>query len=88
MTDAVPAYRLARGVRLHRSGEGATLLVPEGIVELSDSAAAILELVDGQRDEAEIAMVLAERFEAPVAELTRDVAELIAALVERGFVRC
>jgi pyrroloquinoline quinone biosynthesis protein D len=86
--EAVPAYRLARGVRLRLSTDGATLLVPEGIVALSDSAAAILELVDGQRDEAAIATVLAERFEAPAAELSRDVAELLAALAERGFVQC
>jgi len=86
--EAVPAYRLARGVRLRLSDDGGELLVPEGIVSLSESAAAILELVDGRRDQAAIAAMLAERFEAPVAELSRDVAELLAALIERGFVQC
>jgi pyrroloquinoline quinone biosynthesis protein D len=69
------------------SGNGASLLVPEGIVSLSETAAAILELVDGQRDAATIATLLAERFEAPPGELARDVGDTLAALRERGFLQ-
>jgi pyrroloquinoline quinone biosynthesis protein D len=87
MLEAMPAYRLARGVRLRLSGDGASLLVPEGIVSLSETAAAILELVDGQRDAGAIAALLAARFEAPPGELARDVDEMLAALRERGFLQ-
>jgi len=80
-------YRLARGVRLQHgpNGEG-TLLVPEGIVELNDSALATLELVDGTRDARSIAALLSERYESDPTEMAADVAELLTALAERGFI--
>jgi pyrroloquinoline quinone biosynthesis protein D len=83
--DSVPAYGLAPGVRLRLARDGNVLLVPEGIVALSETAAAILGLVDGSLDEDAIAKHLAERFDAPVDELRRDVAELLTSLRERGF---
>jgi pyrroloquinoline quinone biosynthesis protein D len=85
--NALPAYRLAPGVRLRRSSDGDVLLVPEGIVSLSSTAAAIVELIDGTANEASIAARLAERFDAPLEELNGDVAELLGSLAERGFLR-
>ena len=81
------SYRLARGVRLHRDGDGASvLLVPEGIVSLNQSAAETLALVDGGRDAGAIARALAERFEALPAELESDVRTLLDDFVMRGYV--
>ena len=85
--NAVGRYRLARGVRLRTGDCGeAMMLVPEGVVRLSETAAAVLELVDGQRDTADIARTLEERFDAGAAEVARDVDELLAAFVRRGYV--
>ncbi len=85
--NALARYRLARGVRLRPGDCGeALMLVPEGIVRLSESAAAVLELVDGERDTAAIARLLAERFEASAGVVARDVDELLAAFVRRGYV--
>jgi pyrroloquinoline quinone biosynthesis protein D len=85
---SVEALQYARGVRLHTEGENvAYLLVPEGVVDLNESARAVLELVDGTRNADDIAAVLAERYEAPIDELRSDVRELCDALRQRGFLR-
>lgn len=83
-----PAHRLARGVRLRREADGsALLLVPEGIVTLNDTAAAVLELTDGSRTIAAIAADLSERFDADRAALEIDVRDLLDEFVTRGYVR-
>lgn len=82
---AVP--RLNRGVRLRNEPDGSTLLlVPEGIVRLNDTAAAVLALVDGTRTIEGIVDALGERFDAPRDDLAHDVAELIDRLTLRGYV--
>ncbi len=79
-------YTLARGMRLRHDADGsATLLVPEGIVALNETAAAALALADGTRDDDDIATALAERFDDPDGTLRSDVAELLRELAERGF---
>jgi pyrroloquinoline quinone biosynthesis protein D len=77
--------RFAPGVRLRREGENvAFLLIPEGIVELSASAAAIAELIDGTRSLDALTAALAERYDAPVEELRGDVGEFCRSMRERG----
>jgi coenzyme PQQ biosynthesis protein PqqD len=73
------AVRFARGVRFRRLPDGAgVLLVPEGVVNLTETAAAIAALIDGERGAADIAAVLASSFDAPAADIERDVHELLA----------
>jgi pyrroloquinoline quinone biosynthesis protein D len=73
------SVRLARGVRFRRLPDGAgVLLVPEGVVNLSESAAAIAELIDGERSSSEIAAALTQTFDAPQATIESDVDELLA----------
>jgi pyrroloquinoline quinone biosynthesis protein D len=79
--------RYAPGVRLRRESERvAFLLVPEGVVELSPSAAAIAELIDGNHTLDGIAAALAERFDAPAGTLRADVAAFCDSLRDRGHV--
>jgi pyrroloquinoline quinone biosynthesis protein D len=83
----VTAHKLARGVRLRRETDGSTLLlVPEGIVELNEPAAAALELTNGSRTTDEIVAALSEQFDDPDGTLRADVLALLADLAERGFV--
>ena len=81
------SFRIARGVRLKRTASGqSVLLVPEGIVELSETAADTIALVDGTRDAAAIARELSERYEDPADDLLADVSALLEAFEFRGYV--
>ena len=71
--------RLARGVRFRRLPDGnGVLLVPEGVVNLSETAAAVAELIDGERSSSDIAAVLSHTFDAPQSTIEADVDELLA----------
>jgi pyrroloquinoline quinone biosynthesis protein D len=84
--DARP--RLGKGVKLRHDADGSVmLLVPEGALVLNDSAAAALELVDGERTLAEIAAAVVERFEVSAQRARVELAELFGRLEERGFVQ-
>lgn len=63
----------------------ALLLHPEGAVELSESADAIVRLCDGTRTIEQIAAALAEEFDATPAALLPDVTSCLAALTQRGL---
>ena len=75
--DTAPV-RLARGVRFRRLPDGSgVLLVPEGVVNLSETAAAVAELIDGVRSSGDIAAELARAFDAPRERIEADVDELL-----------
>jgi pyrroloquinoline quinone biosynthesis protein D len=78
--------RLATGARLQYDEvrEEHVLLVPEGVVRLNATAAAVLELCDGERSLDEIVDVLSERYEG--AELRDDVQGLVDGMAQRGLV--
>ena len=82
--DSVPRlWRLARlaydPVRQRR-----VLLYPEGALLLTETWAAVLELVDGTRTVGEIAMILGERYQTDVST---DVAEYLSTLEERELIQ-
>lgn len=80
------AVRFAPGVRLRREENGAAfLLVPEGIVDLSSSAADVFDLVDGIRTQMDIVARLADLYDAPLDRLAADVGELCESFRLRGF---
>ena len=60
------------------------LLYPEGAMLLNETGAEILALCDGARTVAEIGATLGEKYGA---EVTGDVVDYLAALVERELVR-
>ena len=78
--------RLVDGVRLQYDEvrEEHLLLVPEGAVRLNPTAAAVLELCDGERSVDEIVSTLAARYEG--ADLRDDVEGLVDGLTQRGLV--
>ena len=73
---------LPRGVRLKRDEARGrwTLLAPERIFEIDDTAATVLELCDGERDLAGIVAELAARYAAPPAVIEKDVVAMLADL--------
>jgi pyrroloquinoline quinone biosynthesis protein D len=85
MTDAIEATsrpRLPRGVKLRRDEVRGrwTLLAPERIFEVDDTAAAVLQLCDGGRDLSAIVAELAARYNAPPAVIEKDVAAMLGDL--------
>jgi pyrroloquinoline quinone biosynthesis protein D len=84
--DGANAPRFARGVRFRRLADGSgVLLIPEGVVTLSETAAAVAELLDGARTSAEIARALAAAFDAPPEHIAADVDELIAGFADKTW---
>ncbi|MFZ0600106.1 MAG: pyrroloquinoline quinone biosynthesis peptide chaperone PqqD [Roseiarcus sp.] len=84
-TMDIPAQsrpHLPRGVRLRRDEARArwTLLAPERIFEIDDTAAAVLGLCDGERDLNAIVAELAARYSAPPAVIEKDVVAMLADL--------
>jgi pyrroloquinoline quinone biosynthesis protein D len=77
---------LAEGVRLHwdKVRERSVLLFPEGALTLNQTAVDVLELCDGERSLDEIAAILSSRYSG--ADVRDDVAELLAAIAQRGLV--
>ena len=73
---------LPRGVRLKRDEARGrwTLLAPERIFEIDDTAATVLELCDGERDLGAIVAELAARYTAPPAVIEKDVVAMLADL--------
>jgi pyrroloquinoline quinone biosynthesis protein D len=83
-SDSVPTlWRLAR-LDYDRVRQRHVLLYPEGTVLLNESGAAILELCNGTRTIAQIVSLLAERYQADVAE---DVREYLEQMARRELIR-
>ena len=78
--------RLVTGARLQYDDvrEEHLLLVPEGAVRLNPTAAAVLELCDGERSLDEIVGTLSERYTG--ADLRDDVLGLVNGLTQKGLV--
>jgi pyrroloquinoline quinone biosynthesis protein D len=79
--------RLAPHVRRQadRVTGGVMLLHPEGAVELSETADAIVQFCDGARTTEEIVSGLAAEFEVEPDVLRADVIACIDGLIERGL---
>ena len=78
--------RLVTGARLRYDDvrQEHVLLVPEGAVRLNPTAAAVLELCDGERSVEEIVSTLSARYEG--ADVHDDVQGLVDGLTRRGLV--
>ena len=78
--------RLVTGARLRYDEvrEEHVLLIPEGAVRLNATAAAVLELCDGERSLDDIVGMLSARYEG--ADVRDDVLELVDAMAQKGLV--
>ena len=80
--------RLPRGVRLRfdEVRKAHVLLAPERAFDLDETAATVLNLVDGQRSISAIVDELAARFDADRDMIEADVIEMLADLVGKRVV--
>lgn len=79
--------RLARGHRIqYETVQGCdVLLYPEGVVQLSESAAMILKTVDGQKSATEIAAALMAQF-PEAGDIAGDVKSFLEVAHARGWI--
>jgi pyrroloquinoline quinone biosynthesis protein D len=82
--ECVP--RLRPGIRLRAIGADNVLLVPEGVVKLSATAVAIIAAIDGSRSVAEIAALMADRFDTHGADAAEDVSELLDRFCDHAWI--
>ncbi|SHF35420.1 pyrroloquinoline quinone biosynthesis protein D [Modicisalibacter ilicicola DSM 19980] len=88
--NAATVYRLRPGWRLQweEAQQRHVLLYPEGMVQLNESAGAILTLLDGERDVAALIKELNRRYpQAPAEELAEDVEEFLQDASNQGWIR-
>jgi pyrroloquinoline quinone biosynthesis protein D len=87
--DGRSAFRLRPGWRLQweESQQRHVLLYPEGMVQLNDTAGAILTQLDGQRDLDTVIAILQARYpEAPAAAIAEDVHEFMVDAMRQGWI--
>lgn len=76
---------IPRGVRIHHDTvrDAWVLLAPERAISLDPIGYAILTAIDGERDFGALTQHLAEKYEAPVEQISGDCAEFITSLMDR-----
>ena len=62
------------------------LLYPEGVLVLNETAREIVKHCDGNMTVREIIDLLAAEYESPAKEVTPDICECLATLVERSLI--
>ena len=85
--DFMAVPRLAAGYRFQweEAQQNHVLLYPEGMVQLSDTAAAVLSLCDGKRTVQAIVAELEEEYETE--GLDEDVADFLSEAQAQGWIR-
>lgn len=74
--DSKPLLARRARLRFDETRQEHVLLMPERVIQLSETAAEILQLCDGTRDERELIAALEDRY--PGADLTDDVMEFLS----------
>jgi pyrroloquinoline quinone biosynthesis protein D len=83
-----PAPRLAPGVKLRADAKrGTVLLGPERILELDETAQAIVAQFDGTKRVSEIASALAKEYDARADDIRADIEHLLKDLTAKGYVK-
>lgn len=80
--------RRVEAIVWRRGDEGVVVLNPNdgNYFSLDDVGGRVWELCDGQHSVTEIATTLGEEYDAPVADITRDVLDLLDELRGEGLV--
>jgi pyrroloquinoline quinone biosynthesis protein D len=83
--NSVLAFSPTHRLQWEESQQKFVILYPEGMVELSESAAEILKLCDGTRRLPEIVAELERKFET--TDLTDDIREFLEVALDNGWIR-
>ena len=88
MAEEADVPRLPRGVKLKfdQVRQRHVLLAPERAFDIDETAAAVLELVDGERSCGQIVDLLAERYDEDRAVICQDVLAMFGDLLARRVI--
>lgn len=84
---SIVAFRRGYRLQWEAAQESQVILYPEGMAKLNETAAAILELVDGRRDVAAIIAMLNERF-PEAGGVDDDVIEFLQIACQQKWITC
>ena len=84
---SIVAFRRGYRLQWEAAQESPVILYPEGMAKLNETAAAILELVDGRRDVAAIIAMLNERF-PEAGGVDDDVIEFLQIACQQKWITC
>ena len=84
--ESMPRVARHAKLRFDETRQRWILLVPEKILNPSDTAVEVLQLCDGVRDMHQIAASLAKSYAAPVDEILADILPLLQSLADKGHV--
>ncbi|HBX6059864.1 TPA: pyrroloquinoline quinone biosynthesis peptide chaperone PqqD [Klebsiella pneumoniae] len=84
---SIVAFRRGYRLQWEAAQESLVILYPEGMAKLNETAAAILELVDGRRDVAAIIAMLNERF-PEAGGVDDDVIEFLQIACQQKWITC
>ncbi len=84
---SIVAFRRGYRLQWEAAQESHVILYPEGMAKLNETAAAILELVDGRRDVAAIIAMLNERF-PEAGGVDDDVIEFLKIACQQKWITC
>lgn len=84
---SIVAFRRGYRLQWEAAGRNHVILYPEGMAKLNETAAAILELVDGRRDVAAIIAMLNERF-PEAGGVDDDVIEFLQIACQQKWITC
>jgi pyrroloquinoline quinone biosynthesis protein D len=88
MVDAASVLRMPPHIKLrHEAGRGRWIvLAPERVFEPDEPAVAVLKRCDGVRSVAQIVEELSKEYDAPAAEIEKDVIGMFQELADKGVV--
>ncbi|HBZ7326381.1 TPA: pyrroloquinoline quinone biosynthesis peptide chaperone PqqD [Klebsiella pneumoniae] len=84
---SIVAFRRGYRLQWEVAQESHVILYPEGMAKLNETAAAILELVDGRRDVAAIIAMLNERF-PEAGGVDDDLIEFLQIACQQKWITC
>lgn len=88
IVSAATVLRMPPHIKLrHEAGRGRwIILAPERVFEPDEPAVAVLKRCDGVRSVAEIVDELSKEYDAPAAEIEKDVMGMFQELADKGVV--
>jgi pyrroloquinoline quinone biosynthesis protein D len=85
--QSVPKLARHAKLRFDQARSQWIINAPERVFELDETAAEVLQRLDGERSLGDVAEALAAEFDAPRDDILSDVLEMLQPLLDKGMLR-